>query len=424
MTTSSRSYEKTHPHITFKLDLKRPLAPLWILLGESKSKCQHVARTLLSPTRAHELMAVYLTKGALATTAIEGNTLSEDEARKVVEQESTLPPSKQYLGREIQNVIAAYNQIKDELLADPSIRLSPEQLNRYNALILEDLDVPDYVVPGEIRSAPVVVGNVYKAPEHGDCHDLLQRLCDWLNSDDFKAPPDAPEYRAPLAIIKAIVAHLYLAWIHPYGDGNGRTARLLELQVLLSAGFPPPVTQLLSNHYNATRTEYYQQLKRASNTGDVIPFITYAARGFVDELAEQLDIIWRWQFEDRWEQYVYQRFGELRTETDRRRLKLTLAISELHPEPVSRATMALLTPKLARAYAQKTPKTLTRDLNAVRKLELVQRTRGGYVANKDIIRSFQPDRIDGVLERETMSLVDRDDPRTVTATIAPEQGSV
>lgn len=86
--------------------------------------------------------------------------------------------------------------------------------------------------------------------------------------------------------------------------------------------------------------------------------------------------------------------------------------------------MALLTPKLARAYAQKTPKTLTRDLNAIRKLELVQRTRGGYIANKDIIRSFQPNGIDGVLERDTMSLVDRDDPRTVTAIIEPEQGRV
>lgn len=417
MTTNRRSYEKTHPHITFELDLKRPLAPLWILLGESKSKCQHVARTLLSPTRAHELMVVYLTKGALATTAIEGNTLSEDEARKVVEQESTLPPSKQYLGREIQNVIAAYNQIKDELLADPSIRLSPERLDRYNALILQGLDVADYVVPGEIRRLPVVVGNVYKAPEADDCHDLLRRLCDWLNSDDFEAPPGSPEYRAPLAIIKAIVAHVYLAWIHPYGDGNGRTARLLELQVLLSAGFPPPVTQLLSNHYNATRTEYYRQLKRASDSGDVIPFLIYAARGFVDELAEQLDIVWRWQFDDRWEQYVYQRFGELRTDTNRRRLRLTLEISKLHPEPVSRSEMALLTPELARAYAQKTPKTLTRDLNAIRKLELVLRVRQGYLANKDVIRSFQSDRIGGVLEAESMSLIDRDDPRTATEAV-------
>ena len=137
MAKTGRSYEKTHPHISFTLDLKHALAPLWILLGESKSKSQHVAKSLLSPGRSHELMVVYLTKGALATTAIEGNTLSEIEAREVVEQTSKLPPSKQYLGREIDNVIEAYNQIKDELMNDQSIRVSPERLNHYNAMILK-----------------------------------------------------------------------------------------------------------------------------------------------------------------------------------------------------------------------------------------------------------------------------------------------
>jgi Fic family protein len=423
MTPKKRSDEETHPHISFSLNLRRASAPLWILLGESKSKCQHVARTLLSPNRSHELMVVYLTKGALATTAIEGNTLSEDEARKVVEQTSSLPPSKRYLAQEIQNVIEAYNEIKDELMEDPTIQVSPARLGHYNAQILRGLEVDDHVVPGEIRTAPVVVGNVYKAPESGDCAHLLGRLCDWLNSQDFEPPDGAPEYRAPLAVIKAIVAHLYLAWIHPYGDGNGRTARLLELQVLLSAGFPAPVTQLLSNHYNATRAEYYRQLKRASDTADILAFLTYAARGFVDELSEQLDIVWHWQFDDRWEQYVYQQFGELRTETNRRRLKLTLAVSSLHPEPLSRSRMLELTPGLARAYAQKTPKTLTRDLNAIRKLELIRRVVGGYVANKDVIRGFQSQRPDGVLEAEPMSLVERDPARTAAAPIAPDPGA-
>jgi Fic family protein len=408
MPDEKRSYEQTHAHISFALDLQRALAPLWILLGESKSKAQHVARTLLSPDRSHELMVVYLTKGALATTAIEGNTLSEDEARKVVERTSTLPPSKQYLGQEIENVIAAYNSIKDELMEDPSIKVTSERLGRYNAQILDGLEVDDYVVPGEIRTAPVVVGNVYKAPESRDCEYLLDRLCEWLNGEDFEAPAGAPEYRAPLAIIKAIVAHLYLAWIHPYGDGNGRTARLLELQVLLTAGFPPPVTQLLSNHYNATRSEYYRQLKRASDSGDVLPFLAYAARGLVDELAEQLDIVWRWQFDDRWEQYVYQQFGELRTETNRRRLKLTLALSKRHPESLKRSEMLDLTPALARAYAKKTSKTLTRDLNAIKQLGLIERAPKGFVASKDIIRGFQSQRLDGVLEPESMSLVERD----------------
>ena len=79
--------------------------------------------------------------------------------------------------------------------------------------------------------------------------------------------------------MKAVVAHLYIAWIHPFGDGNGRTARLLELQILLGAGFPVPTCQLLSNHYNQTRTEYYRELDLASHRRSPTEFLVYALEG-------------------------------------------------------------------------------------------------------------------------------------------------
>jgi Fic family protein len=98
-----------------------------------------------------------------------------------------------------------------------------------------------------------------------------------------------------------VVAHLCLAWIHPFGDGNGRTARLVEFQILLGAGVPTPAAHLLSNHYNQTRTEYYRQLDRASKSGgEIVPFIEYAARGFVDGLREQLHKIRDQQWDVSW----------------------------------------------------------------------------------------------------------------------------
>ena len=55
--------------------------------------------------------------------------------------------------------------------------------------------------------------------------------------------------------------------------------------ILVISGVPAPAAHLLSNHYNQTRSEYYRQLGRASQSGgDVLPFITYAVRGFVDGL--------------------------------------------------------------------------------------------------------------------------------------------
>ncbi len=203
----------------------------------------------------------------------------------------------------------------------------------------------------------------------------MERLCDWLNSDVFELPDRRPEFRAALVMVKAVIAHLYFVWIHPFGDGNGRTARLLELQILLAAGFPTPATQLLSNHYNQTRSEYYRQLQAASRTGDPVPFLTYALRGFVDGLAEQLDLIFTWQREDRWEQYVYQQFGDRRGEAARRRLRLALEVSKIAREtgePVTRAAMRWLTLKLAQAYDGKTDKTLSRDLNELRRARAAQ----------------------------------------------------
>jgi Fic family protein len=374
-----REYERTHPFINYQVSLTQPNP------------------TLLRPEVSSELMSVYLTKGVLATTAIEGNTLSEDEARRVIDHELKLPPSRDYLATEILNVLKAYNLVKDELMNDPDRQLSVDDLKEYNRLILDGLELEEDVIPGEIRQYSVTVGGgIYRAAPWQDCEYLLERLCEWLNGDVFTAPDDRPELAAPYAIIAAIMAHIYIAWIHPFGDGNGRTARLLELWVLLKAGFPAPATQLLSNHYNITRTDYYRQLNRASRTGDVATFLTYAARGFVDQLREQLDMIWQQQFADRWEQHVYQQFGEGKTESERRRLRLVIDLSRAG-RPVRKNEMQLLTPKLAQMYGRKTEKTLTRDLNALRTMGLIQRTRAGYLPHDDVILGFMPQRNDGVL---------------------------
>ncbi len=375
-------------------------AATWVLLGEAKSKGQHVGRALLSPAAAAELLQAYLAKGMLATTAIEGNTLSEDEVRRILDRTLELPPSREYLEREIENVLTAYNVARKELLDDPKLPFSVARFCEYNRLILAGLDLEADVVPGEIRRHSVVVGT-YRAVPVEDAEYLLGRLCDWLNGDEFDPPSEAPELAAPLAILKAIVAHLYLAWIHPFGDGNGRTARLLELQILLSAGFPVPTCQLLSNHYNLTRSEYYRQLAISSREQDgVLSFLRYAVQGFVDQLREQLDVIRDVQFADRWEQFVYQSFGERRGETDNRRLRLVLDLSnEFHSLgiPVPKRAIPTLTSRLAAAYATKTEKTLSRDLNAIKALGLLRQEDGGWVPADESIQKLSPQAADGLL---------------------------
>lgn len=400
-----REYEETHPFVDFALDLGEAPYQLWLHLGEAASKSEHVSRSLLRPEVAAELLQVFLIKGAVATTAIEGNTLTEEEARQVVEHRRELPPSKEYLGREVTNVVRACNVIRDEVLdarrgesTGDEADLSVAAIARYNATVLDGLELDPGVVAGRIRDYSVTVGGVYRGAPAGDCEHLLDRLCAWLNSGDFDAPEGQPELAWPLAIVKAAVAHLYLAWIHPFGDGNGRTARLLEVHILLAEGFPQPTAQLMSNHYNATRADYYRRLGAASRERAPMGFVAYAVRGFVDELRAQLDRIWAMQYEDRWEQYVYQRFGPLSTESQRRRLRLVKDVSRASmvnagdalPElvPVPRSRLRLLTPELAALYSAKTDKTLTRDVNAVLGMGLLERWREGFVPASDVVLGF------------------------------------
>lgn len=390
-----REYQRTHPWIDFQLDLRKVPARVWAQLGAAASNADHIAHSMLKPETGRHLHELFLARGVLATTAIEGNTLSEDDALKAIEGTLELPESQQYLGREIQNIIDAANEIKDEMVdSEASPHMSRATIEHYNKMVLRDLPLGDGVVPGRVRDHSVGVAR-YRGAPHQDCEYLLDRLCRWLNESDLNT--DDSEFRVPYAILKAIIAHLYIAWIHPFGDGNGRTARLLEVQILLAAELPAPVCHLLSNHYNLTRSEYYRQLDMASRTEDPGPFVQYAVKGLVDGVEDALGTIRAQQFSDRWEQYVYETFGELKTKADRRRLRLVLDLTRQYEEtlePITKQELRHLSPALSEAYAGKTVKTLTRDLNAILAMGLLEVEDRGYLPRDWIILAFRPERRD------------------------------
>jgi Fic family protein len=155
----------THPWLTFdyRLDFDGN-AVLWTLLGEAFSKCQHLAGTPLAPGVAAELSRVYFAKGALATTAIEGNSLTEEEATAIIDGSKVLPPSRRYLQREIENVVRALNAVDATVRAGRPLAISSDWLREQNRQILDGLNVGDHVVPGEFTTARVVVGGYRGAP--------------------------------------------------------------------------------------------------------------------------------------------------------------------------------------------------------------------------------------------------------------------
>ncbi len=255
--------------------------------------------------------------------------------------------------------------------------------------MLAGLPLDDHVEPGVIRKDSVGVGNYRGAPAE-DCEHLLDRLVGWLNSPTFEH--DDPELRFAVVVAKAVYAHLYLAWIHPFGDGNGRTARLVELAILADCGMVPmPAAHLLSNHYNLTRDQYYRELARASTGGgDTLAFLVYAITGFIDGVREAIDMVRHQQVQVAWVNFVHEQFSkEANTKATDRQRSLVLAMPM--PGTVVRSDLAGLTPKLAQLYASAGPRTLSRDLNHLVNMGLLRRRGGrGYEACSDAVLAFLP----------------------------------
>lgn len=387
--TKMRKYEQTHPWLTFSLDLSDASHRIWLALGEAASKCEHIAGAPLLPAVWEHLHRIYLTKGVLGTTAIEGNTLTEEEARERIEGRLKLPPSKEYLGIEIDNIVRAVNLIGERILAGERGDLTVGLIQEYNRITLEGLELAQGISPGEIRAYPVVVrGTGYEGAPAEDCEFLLQKLCDWLNEPISADAGDA----IVSGLLKAVLAHIYIAWIHPFGDGNGRIARLVEFQILVNAGVPSPAAHLLSNHYNQTRQEYYRQLAATSRSGGkVLPFIEYALRGFIEGLKEQLQVIRTQQLAIAWRDYINWFFHDRQSTGEKRRHNLILEISRA-ATPVTLIEMPELSPQVARAYANVTQKTLSRDVNWLLEMDLLERSGEGYRAKLEKVLVFLPAR--------------------------------
>ena len=393
MTKNSLAYLSSHPWLTFTVDFTHAPASFWTTLGECFSKTEHIAGVPLRPDVSMKLHEVYLAKGIGGTTAIEGNTLSEEEVLKHVQGKLELPPSKEYLKQEIDNILQEQNRMLDKICIRQPLILSPTRIKDINQIVLHGLSPEEGVIPGEFRKYAVGV-MTYKGAPWQECEYLVAKLCDWLNGDDFQ--PRAGLSAGHMAILKAIIAHLYIEWIHPFGDGNGRTGRLVEVQILLASGIPAPACQLPSNHYNQTRRSYLTHLKDASESGgNIIPFIKYAIEGFVEGLREQLAYVRKLQMEVAWINYVHEEFGRDNAKANQRQKYLLLDVFEC-VEPVDISAIDKLSPRLAKAYANLHPRTCLRDVEILEKKNFLVRDGKTIRANAALIARFLPIKAESV----------------------------
>lgn len=349
-----------------------------IVMGQCISLIKSINNTPIMPLHYEELMNVALQKGAQSTTAIEGNTLSDEEISNLLKGKK-LPDSLEYQGVEVQNILDAFNTLLRETVYENKEQLiTTELLLRFHKMVGKDLGEHFTAIPGQFRNNDVVVGT-YRCPDHRDVPILIKKYCEFLK-DEFKYEDGNQKFSN--IFIEAIVAHLYLEWIHPFGDGNGRTGRLVEFYIL-SRGCNPDITlHILSNHYNATRPEYYRQIDKAYQKNDLSEFIEYALIGFRDGLQKTLEKIQNSQLIMTWQKYVYDKFDTVeitQKEVFKRKRKFALEM------PIDKKFTIIEIPslniELARLYSNISERTLLRDIEELLRLEILKKEGDKYFAN-------------------------------------------
>ncbi|TVR81484.1 MAG: Fic family protein [Saprospirales bacterium] len=185
------------------------------------------------------------------SNAIEGNTLSLAETRIVLEHGMTVG------GKSLREHFEVLNHRRAILLLEELVRedrpVEVSDLLDLHALILRDIDM-DFA--GRIRNGRVrIIGANFIPPPPHKLDFLLEELISELNT--LMSVHSAP--------MVAAWFHHQLVYIHPFFDGNGRTARLAMNLLLMRAGFPPAVI------LQQDRQKYFRALNFA-NKGDYEKF--------------------------------------------------------------------------------------------------------------------------------------------------------
>ena len=377
------AYETTHPWLKFSINLSKAPARLWALLGECNSLCRCFQKVALLPETGNSLFNDYLARCSMTFSGTVNGFMTEHEVKQMLDGSFTPPQSQKYIVQKNENIQRGFRIIVDNYRQNKLNELNPELIREYNRIVLDRLALSDSIVPGEYRT---MERGEYERPfspvPAEDCSFLLESLCDWMNSNTFMAPSGMS---AMYGLLKAVLAHLYMVWIHPFGNGNLRTSQLMEFHVMIASSIPPPAALLMSIHYTRTKSEYQRLLEQVSSPeGKVQPFVMYAIEGIRDGLYGQIDSIKKYQADALWKYNIYKIFSDKTGTADIRRRQLALDLSDID-ESVPLPMLQKKVPQIALAYAKRTYKTLARDIYELFSLGLVEKTSSGIKTRKKTI---------------------------------------
>lgn len=181
------------------------------------------------------------------SNSIEGNTLTLQETKMVIEEGFTIK------GKSLREHFEAVNHQDAisfvESLVHPNYELNSVDILSIHELVLQKIEKE---FAGRYRTSGVrISGANFVPPNALKVDKYIEDLIQWVTKDSTDLSP----------IIRSAIFHHRFVWIHPFFDGNGRTVRLLFNLLLMKEGYPPAI--ILRND----RKKYYDALNKA-NTGD------------------------------------------------------------------------------------------------------------------------------------------------------------
>ncbi|MEY4860539.1 MAG: hypothetical protein RL059_238 [Bacteroidota bacterium] len=228
-----------------------------------------------------QLKHIFHTLESIGSARIEGNntTIAEYIETKLSDVKVVTPSI-----LEIQNIEKAMAFIEENVNDYPINRAFLSEMHK--KIVDGLLPPPD----GEGDSTPGVYRKVnlkinkssHKPPEWLAVEDYMNELLEFVNKDD------SPKYD----LLKTAIAHHRFVWIHPFGNGNGRTVRLFTYAMLVKAGFNVNVGRIINPTavFCSNRNDYYKFLSEADEgtVEGLTSWIEYVLKGLKDEI-EKID---------------------------------------------------------------------------------------------------------------------------------------
>ena len=234
------------------------------------------------PAWSAKLNEDLIVRSIFGTAAIEGSPLTEAEVSGLLASGGKVTP-KAARERTILNLREAFRLagVGAGTVESSKPTVTEERIRQLHIAISRGLNDETYFL-GAYRVTRVEVGDTghggkYKPPKVAeDISMLMGRFVEWVNSDALR------EQEHP--VIRAFLAHYHLALIHPFADGNGRLARVVEAELLEKAGLRY-VSLMMSNYYYENIDDYYRAFTTTEKSGfDMTPFLEFCLAGLLKSL--------------------------------------------------------------------------------------------------------------------------------------------